>query len=162
SPWNTRATISVVRSGAAPETKELTVNSVTHTRKNRVRPRRPASHPVAGITTALAARYDVMTQETSSNPAEREPWRCGSTTFVTLVSRICMNATIITENVMAHLRPAVIGGGSGGSDGTATRSRGASDPVVGCMRRLYGTRHARPHRRPSRGAGGGGRTRAGR
>ena len=55
-PWNTRATTSVVRSGAAPERNELTVNSVVQIRKNRLRPKSLASHPVAGMTTALAAR----------------------------------------------------------------------------------------------------------
>ena len=54
------------------------------------------------MTTALAARYDVMTHDTSSSPAESEPCRCGRTTFVTLVSRICMNATTMTVKVMAH------------------------------------------------------------
>src|SRR5262247_4635995 len=101
-PWKIRATISVVRSGAAPDMNELTVNSVQQIRKNRVRPSIPTSQPVAGMTTALAARYDVITHETSSSPAESEPCRCGRTTLVTLVSRICMKATTITVNVMAH------------------------------------------------------------
>ena len=51
-----RATISVVRSGAAPERNELTTNRVVQIRKNRVRPNSPASQPVAGMMTALAAR----------------------------------------------------------------------------------------------------------
>ena len=101
-PWKMRAMISVVRSGAAPDRNELTTNSVVQIRKNRLRPKRPTSHPVAGMTTALAARYDVMTHDTSSSPAESEPCRCGRTTFVTLVSRICMNATTMTVKVMAH------------------------------------------------------------
>src|SRR5215468_7131814 len=45
-----------------------------------------------------------MTHDTSSSPAESEPCRCGSTTLVTLVSSTCMNATTITDKVMAHLR----------------------------------------------------------
>src|SRR5262249_47481106 len=36
-----------------------------------------------------------------------------STTLVTLVSRICMKATTMTESVMAHLRAGEICGGSG-------------------------------------------------
>ena len=55
-PWKMRATISVVRSGAAPERNELTTNKVAQIRKNRLRPKRPASHPEAGMITALAAR----------------------------------------------------------------------------------------------------------
>src|SRR5713226_2808579 len=50
-----------------------------------------------------------MTHETSSSPAESEPCRCGSTTLVTLVSSTCMNATTITDRVMAHLRAEEIG-----------------------------------------------------
>src|SRR5215813_3263482 len=107
-----RATISVVRSGAAPDMNELTVNSVQQIRKNRVRPSIPTSQPVAGMTTALAARYEVITHETSSSPAESDPCKCGRTTLVTLVSRICMKATTMTVKVMAHFRAEEIGGAS--------------------------------------------------
>ncbi len=65
----------------------------------------------------------MITQETSSSPADSEPCRCGSTTLVTLVSRICMKETIITESVIAHLRVDEIGGGSGA--GGVTRVPGA-------------------------------------
>src|ERR1700730_6062837 len=54
-----------------------------------------------------------MTHDTSSSPAESEPWRCGSTTLVTLVSSTCMKATTITERVMAHFRADEIGPASG-------------------------------------------------
>jgi hypothetical protein len=74
------------------------------------------------MTTAFAARYEVMTHETSSSPAESEPCRCGSTTFVTLVSSTCMKATTINDRVMAHLRAAEIGAASnGGVTGYFTR-----------------------------------------
>src|SRR4029453_388876 len=113
SPWRMRAMMSVVRSGAAPERKELPTKSVVQMRKNFFRPKRPASHPVAGITTALAARKDVIPQDPSSSPAESEPCRCGRMTLVTLVSRICMNATTMMGKVMAHFWAAEIGGASG-------------------------------------------------
>src|SRR5215813_1183439 len=112
-PWKIRATISVVRSGAAPEMKELTTKRVEQIRKNRRRPKSPVSQPVAGMITALAARYDVITHDTSSSPADIEPCRCGRMTLVTLVSRICMKATTMTVRVMAHLRAGEIGDGSG-------------------------------------------------
>ena len=115
-PWKIRATISVVRSGAAPEMKELTTKRVAQIRKNRRRPKSPVSQPVAGMITALAARYDVITHDTSSSPADIEPCRCGRMTFVTLVSRICMNATTMTVRVMAHFRVAEIAGASGTGD----------------------------------------------
>src|SRR5216683_1331337 len=79
SPWRMRATISVVRSGAAPATKE------------------------------------VITHETSSSPADREPCRCVRMTLVTLVSRICMKATTMTVKVIAHFCTGEIGAsGAGG------------------------------------------------
>src|SRR5438445_133636 len=69
-PWKMRATISVVRLGAMPERNELATNSVEQMRKKRLRPNNPASQPVAGMTTAFAARYDVITHDTSSSPAD--------------------------------------------------------------------------------------------
>src|SRR5262247_971712 len=132
SPWKTRATMSVVRSGAAPETNELTTNSEAHTRNTRLRPKRPTSQPVAGMTTALAARYEVMTHEASSSPADSEPCRCGRMTLATLVSRICMKATTITVKVMAHFCVAETGASGGG--------------VIACtVRRSYSLLRLQPH-----------------
>src|SRR5262245_5153278 len=111
-----RARTRVVRSGAAPERNELITNSTAQIRKNRLRPKSPASQGVAGITTALAARYDVITHDTSSSPADSDPCRWGRMTLVTLVSRICMNATTMTVRVMAHFRVGAIGGASGTGD----------------------------------------------
>src|SRR2546422_10573026 len=102
------------RFGAIPERKELTVKSTVQIRKNRWRPKRADSQPVAGMTTALAARYDVMTQDISSMPADSEPCMWGRATLVTLVSRTCMTVTIITESVMAQRRAGVFGGGGAG------------------------------------------------
>src|SRR5215813_1319397 len=115
-PWKILAAINVGRSGAAPEMNELTTKSVAQIRKNRRRPKRPVSQPVAGMITALAARYDVITHETSSSPADIDPCRCGRMTLVTLVSRICMKATTMTVRVMAHFRVAEIWGASGTGD----------------------------------------------
>src|SRR5438128_5167359 len=56
------------------------------------------------MTTALAARYEVMTHDISSMLAENEPCMWGSTTLVMLVSRTCITVTSITERVMTHLR----------------------------------------------------------
>jgi len=55
-PWKMRARIRKVRFGAMPESTELTVNSTQQMRKKRLRPRTPASQPVAGMMMALAAR----------------------------------------------------------------------------------------------------------
>src|SRR5439155_22969026 len=57
-PWKVWAAISVVRSGAAPETNELITKTVAQIMKNRLRPYSPHGHPVAGMTTALAAGYE--------------------------------------------------------------------------------------------------------
>src|SRR5439155_1517644 len=82
-PWKMRATISVVRSGAAPERNELSTNSVVQIRKKRVRPKSPASHAVAGMITALAARVEVITHDTSSSRADIVACRCGRLLFDT-------------------------------------------------------------------------------
>src|SRR5437867_79641 len=54
-------------------------------------------------------RKGVITHDTSSSPADIEPCRCGRTTLVTLVSRICMKATTMTVTVIAHFRAGEIG-----------------------------------------------------
>src|SRR5580765_654741 len=90
--------------GAIPDRNELVVKITVQIRKNRRRPNRAESQPVAGMMIALAARNDVMTHDISSMPAESEPCMCGRATLVTLESRTCMTVTIITENVMAHRR----------------------------------------------------------
>src|SRR5262249_946651 len=104
SPWSTRMATRNSRFGAIPDRNELTVNSTVQIRKNRRRPNRADSQPVAGMTTALAARKALMTQDISSTPADSEPCMWGSATLVMLVSRTCMTVTIITEKVMAHRR----------------------------------------------------------
>ncbi len=134
-PWSTRIATRNCRFGARPERNELTVNSVVHTRKSRRRPRMPVSHPVAGITMALAARYDVMTQEVSSTLVDSVPCMWGRATLVMLVSRICMMVTSITEPVMAHFRAGASamdgctgsGIGAGGGSGVAFTPRRAGD-----------------------------------
>jgi hypothetical protein len=61
------------------------------------------SQPLAGITTALAARYEVMTHDISSMLAENDP-ACGEgRRLVNVVSSTCITVTSITEKVMAHL-----------------------------------------------------------
>jgi len=50
-----------------------------------------------------------MTQDISSMLAENEPCMWGRATLVMLVSRTCITVTIITEKVMAHLRPDPMG-----------------------------------------------------
>src|SRR2546422_4539201 len=90
--------------GAIPERNELTVKRTVQIRKNRRRPNRAESQPVAGMTMAFAARNEVMTHDISWIPADIEPCMWGRATLVTLESRTCMTVTIMTENVMAHRR----------------------------------------------------------
>ena len=56
-----------------PERNELPVKVTVQMRKKRRRPNTAVSQPLAGITTALAARYEVMTHDISSMLAENEP-----------------------------------------------------------------------------------------
>src|SRR2546425_12467342 len=90
------------RVGAIPDRNELTVKTTVQIRKNRRRPNRAESQPVAGMMMALAARNEVMTQDISSMPADSEPFMWGSATFVTLESCTCMTVTIITDNELAY------------------------------------------------------------
>src|SRR5262245_57250281 len=104
SPWSTRIATRNQRFGARPDRKELTVKRIVQIKKSRRRPSAPVSQAVAGITIALAARYDVMAHEVSSTLVESDPCMCGSATFVMLVSRICITVMSITEMVMLHFR----------------------------------------------------------
>src|SRR5580700_671168 len=101
-PWMTRKTISRPRVGAAPQASELRVNSKMQTRKKRLRPNRPASHPLMGRTMALDTRYEVSTQVLSSLLAPKLPAMCGKATLAMLVSRTSMNAAIATTTAMSH------------------------------------------------------------
>lgn len=51
-----------------------------------------------------------MTQDISSRLAENEPCMWDRATLVMLVSRTCITVTSMTENVIAHLRAAPMGG----------------------------------------------------
>ena len=62
----------------------------------RLRPNRPASHPVIGRMIALATRYEVSVQVASSTVAERLPAMCGSETFSTVVSSTSMKVLDMT------------------------------------------------------------------
>ena len=73
------------------------MNPVTDSISRRLRPKKPASHPVIGRMIALATRYDVSAQVASSTVADRLPAMCGSDTFTTVVSSTSMNVANITE-----------------------------------------------------------------
>ena len=55
-PCRTRKRISVPKLGAAPHSSELRVNRKMHSRKNRLRPKSVASHPLMGRTMAFETR----------------------------------------------------------------------------------------------------------
>ena len=58
---------------------------------------------------ALAARYEVMTQEVSSTLVESEPCMCGRATLVMLVSSIWVTVISITERVIEGVATGVLG-----------------------------------------------------
>src|ERR1700675_2700572 len=109
-PCRIRAMISVFRSGASPHSTDAPVNATVQIRKKRLRPKTLASQPVAGRTTALAARYEVSTHEISSTPAASEPCIWGSATLMTVTSSTCMTVTVMTVAVIAQRRTAPICG----------------------------------------------------
>ena len=90
------------RLGAAPHNRELKVNSRMHAMKNRLRPMRPAIHPLMGSTMALDTRYEVSTQVLSSLLAPRFPAMCGSATLAMLVSSTSMNAASATTTAISQ------------------------------------------------------------
>ena len=104
SPCKMRMATRNSRFGAMPERKELAVKVTVQIRKKRRRPKTEVSHPLAGMTTALAARYEVMTHDISSMLAENEPCMWGRATLVMLVSSTCITVTNMTESVIAHFR----------------------------------------------------------
>src|SRR5262247_2156401 len=109
SPCRMRIATRNSRLGAMPERKELAVKVTVQMRKKRRRPNTEVSQPLAGMTMALAARYEVMTHDISSMLAEKDPCMWGRATLVMLVSRTCITVTSITEKVMAHRRAGVMG-----------------------------------------------------
>ena len=119
-PCSMRASSSTVMFGASPHSTEAPVKTMVQIRKKRLRPKTPASHPVAGRITAFAARYEVSTQDTSSTPAESEPWMCGSATLVTVTSSTCITVTSITDAVIVHLCAAPSSGSA--ADGASARA----------------------------------------
>ena len=125
-----------MRLGASPQSADDAVKPAVHTRKKRLRPSTPASQPVAGRTTALAARYDVSTQDTSSTPAESAPWMCGRATLMTVMSSTCMIVTVMTVAVMAQ-RSAGVSGASFAAASLVASMRGT--PAAGAAGGRSGT-----------------------
>jgi hypothetical protein len=66
---------------ARPQAAEAAAKPATHTTHSSRAPRRAASQPVSGVITAVATRFEVMTQAIWSCVAESAPWICGSDTF---------------------------------------------------------------------------------
>src|SRR5580704_12502072 len=71
-------------------------------RKKRLRPKRPAIHPLMGSTIALDTRYEVSTQVDSSELAPRLPAICGSATLAMEVSSTSMNVASVTVSATSH------------------------------------------------------------
>src|SRR6185437_4901251 len=91
-----RKTIKKPNDGASPQKKEAVVKPITAAIKSRLRPKRPASHPVIGRMMALATRYEVSVHVASSMVADKLPAMCGSETFTTVVSNTSMKVLDIT------------------------------------------------------------------
>ena len=84
------------RLGAAPQRNDARVNPAVDIISSRLRPKRPASHPVIGRMMALATRYDVSAHVASSVVAAMLLAMCGSDTFTTVVSSTSMKVANIT------------------------------------------------------------------
>ena len=75
---------------------------VTEIISSRLRPKRPASHPVIGRMMALATRYEVSVQVASSLLADRLPAMCGSETLTTVVSSTSMKVLDMTAMAISQ------------------------------------------------------------
>ena len=87
----------------APQSSDARVKRTIQVIRKRFLPNTRESQPVIGRTTALATRYDVNTQVTSSVPAFRLPCICGRATLATEVSMISIMAGSMTVIVINHL-----------------------------------------------------------
>jgi hypothetical protein len=67
---------------------------------SRLRPNRPASHPVSGVQIAAATMYDVSTQVIWSAEAETLPCMCGKATLAMVESSEFITVAAITAPVM--------------------------------------------------------------
>ncbi len=72
-PCTARATTSVVRSGARPQTAEASVNAASAPRKTRFVPNRSPSQPATGSPTASATRKAVSTVFAADSGRSKSP-----------------------------------------------------------------------------------------
>src|SRR5688572_14875977 len=80
-PCSARQKTSASMDPAKPQAADAAVKPATPARHRRRAPKRAASQPVRGVITAVATRFEVMTQAIWSCDAESAPWICGSDTF---------------------------------------------------------------------------------
>src|SRR5437016_6857185 len=136
-----RNTISSPKLGAMPQSSELMVNSRRQSRKNRFRPKTPASHPLMGRIMAFETRYDVSTQVLSSLLAPRLPAMCGSATLAMLVSSTSMNAAIATTMAISQGLNVGFQGASTMGAVSATSAIDSLDVDLGFDRHKIGRAH---------------------
>src|SRR3954465_14362863 len=100
-------------------------------------PSRLASQPVIGVATAVATRFNVMTQEISSCVADRLPRICGRATLASVIVMPNSNVEVCTVSRTIHCRNpmlnrpgsfgAALAGRDPGSCDAATRLLSAID-----------------------------------
>ena len=104
-PCATRARMSVSRLVAMPHRNDDTVNPSTVKNIMLRQPMRLDTHPVKGVTTAVATRLRVITQEISSCVAENDPRICGRTKLATVIVMPNSMFDSCTIKRMSHCRP---------------------------------------------------------
>src|SRR5450432_2690917 len=141
-PWMRRATTSMGRLLATPQTAEKTMKSMIDVIKVFTSPKRRAIHPESGCMMAAASMYELTAQVPSDGVTPRLPEIEGTETLTMVMSRISMNEAVAIATVRKNSLPPCSGGYSPAIAGCAESAmRGASDRCQGFGARRRRLRH---------------------
>src|SRR5215470_3181647 len=109
-PWPTRAISKVSIESASPHAADERVNPASVATIKRRQPNLPASQPVSGVATAVAARNSVTIHAPSSCVRDSAPRICGTTTLVEVIARPKVSVETCTSTRIHHRRAVGSGG----------------------------------------------------
>src|SRR5450432_4267458 len=143
-PWMRRATTSMGRLLATPQTAEKTMKSMIDVIKVFTSPKRRAIHPESGCMMAAASMYELTAQVPSDGVTPRLPEIEGTETLTMVMSRISMNEAVAIATVRKNSLPPCSGGYSPGIAGcviSAMQIRPANARCQDCAVRRNRLRH---------------------
>ena len=100
-PWKTRSTVNSVRLVLVAHSAEDTVKMTIAMRNTRRAPKRSASHPLSGMSTARVRRYAVIAMLTDAESTPNDRPILGAAVAMIVPSRISMKKTPATRSVSA-------------------------------------------------------------